>query len=222
MRMAGGTLPILQNPLPWEAPAHTQPDTHPEGPRPIRQPVWRGPPGSPGMQPPPSQEPPWKGPAPDIAALPPPRCRLRPWLSPGPKAIWWGVPTGPHNPSHPALPWEHSRPGRPWDNCRGYPGPSGSLRMQPLYPTPDSSWWASSLLQGRSKPHSAALLKRPPVCSLTELTISPPVACSCRLPAQSCPGSAAHPLSLTQDRRCWGQAGLQAPDTGGWWPVGHG
>ena len=43
---------------------------------------------------------------------------------------------------------------------------------------------------------------------------------SCRLPAQSCPGSAAHPLTYPH-RRCWGRAGLRAPDTGGWWSAGH-
>lgn len=139
-----------------------------------------------------------------------------------------GSPPAPQ-PSHPAFPGSTPAQAGPGTTAEGTQAPQGPQADATPYPTPELLLVGLLLpAPGRSKPHSvASSWKCSLVCCLTELTISPPVACSCRLPAQSCPGSAAHPLSLTHIEGVGGRpvSKLQIQEVGGLWvmakPQGH-
>lgn len=149
--MAGGTPPHPPEPLPRRPPAHTQPDTHPEGPRPNKAASVVRAPRQPRHPAPPLPGASLKGLPPDIAAPPPPAAGL-PWLSPGPKAIWWG----PHRPLNPPIQLSLGapRPRQALGQLQRAPRPLRVPRLtQPPTPPPSSSWWASSSLpQGEASP----------------------------------------------------------------------
>lgn len=153
--MAGGTPPHPPEPLPWRPPAHTRPDTHPEGPRPNKAASVARAPRQPRHPAPPLPGVSLKGLPPDIAAPPPPAAGFALAL-PRPKGDLVGSPLAPQ-PSHPAFPGSTPAQAGPGTTAKSTQAPQGPQADTTPYPTPEL-FLVGLLLPapGRSKPHSVA------------------------------------------------------------------